>query len=130
MSIRQAKTESWLNLFSKLKLFLACLFLNLILYQISNTIYVWMYVLIMNSHSIVAWMWTKSFLEIKRSLSDCNATQTHNDLVFKRTINHLAKLVRVSLAKWLSVHLLTKWLWDRFLLQAQFIFVCSSLTWN
>ena len=31
------------------------------------------------------------------SLSDCNWTRTHNHLVHKRTLNHLAKL-----AKWLS----------------------------
>ena len=31
------------------------------------------------------------------SLSDCNGTRTHNHLVCKRTLNHLAKLV-----KWLS----------------------------
>ena len=40
------------------------------------------------------------------SLSDCNGTRTHNHLVRKRTLNHLA-----SLAKWLSVRLGTKWLW-------------------
>ena len=32
-------------------------------------------------------------------ISDCNWTRTHNHLVHKRTLNHLAKL-----AKWLSVH--------------------------
>ena len=31
---------------------------------------------------------------------DCNWTRTHNHLVHKRTLNHLAKL-----AKWLSVRL-------------------------
>ena len=35
-------------------------------------------------------------------LSDCNCTQTHNDLVHKQTPNHLAKL-----AKWLSCILST-----------------------
>ena len=35
-------------------------------------------------------------------LSDCNGTRTHNHLVRKRTINHLAKLV-----KWLSCALST-----------------------
>ena len=35
--------------------------------------------------------------------SDCNGTRTHNHLVHKRTLNHLAKLA--SLAKWLSVRL-------------------------
>ena len=38
-------------------------------------------------------------------LSDCNRTRAHNHLVPKRTLNHLA-----SLAKWLSVRLVTKWL--------------------
>ena len=36
------------------------------------------------------------------SLSDCNGTRTHNHLVRKRTLNHLAKL-----AKWLSCVLST-----------------------
>ena len=43
------------------------------------------------------------------SLSDCNLIRTHNNLVRKRKLNHLAKLS--SLAKWLSVCLRTKWLW-------------------
>ena len=47
------------------------------------------------------------------SLSDCNWTRTHNHLVHKRTLNHLAKL-----AKWLSVRLWTKWLWVRVQLQS------------
>ena len=38
-----------------------------------------------------------------RQDSDCNWTRTHNHLLHKRTLNHLAKLV--SLAKWLSVRL-------------------------
>ena len=41
-------------------------------------------------------------------LGDSNGIQTLNDLVRKRTLNHLAKL-----AKWLSVRLQTKWLWVR-----------------
>ena len=44
-------------------------------------------------------------------LSDSNEIQTHNHLVRKRTLNHLAKLA--SLAKWMSVHLRTKCLWVR-----------------
>ena len=28
------------------------------------------------------------------ALSDCNGTRTHNHLVRKRTLNHLAKLVK------------------------------------
>ena len=51
--------------------------------------------------------------EVKRPLSDCNRTRTHNHLVRKRTLNHLAKL-----AKWLSVRLRTKWLWVRVPLQS------------
>ena len=39
---------------------------------------------------------------------DSNGIQTHNHLVRKRTLNHLAKP-----AKWLSVPLWTKWLWVR-----------------
>ena len=41
------------------------------------------------------------------NLSDCNWTQTRNHLVHKRTLN------QASLAKRLSVHLRTKWLWVR-----------------
>ena len=51
--------------------------------------------------------------EVKRPLSDCNGTRTHNHLVRKRTLNPLAKL-----AKWLSVRLRTKWLWVRVPLQS------------
>ena len=40
------------------------------------------------------------------SLSDCNWTRTHNHLIRKGTLNHLAKL-----AKWLSVPLRIKWFW-------------------
>ena len=54
------------------------------------------------------------------SLSDCNWTRTHNYLVHKRTLSHLAKLASfASLAKWLSVRLWTKWLWVRVQLQAK-----------
>ena len=45
------------------------------------------------------------------SLSDSNGIRTHNHLVCKQTLNHLAKLA--SLAKWLSIRLRTKWLWVR-----------------
>ena len=44
-------------------------------------------------------------------LSDCNWAWTHNQLVCKRTLSHLAKLA--SLAKWVSVRLRTKLLWVR-----------------
>ena len=46
-------------------------------------------------------------------LGDCNRTRAHNHLVPKRTLNYLA-----SLAKCLSVRLVTKWLWVRVLLQS------------
>ena len=45
------------------------------------------------------------------SLCDCNASRTHNHVVRKPTLNHLAKLA--SLAKWLNVRLRTKCLWVR-----------------
>ena len=43
---------------------------------------------------------------VTKHQSDCNGTQTHNQLVRKR--NHLA-----SLAKWLCICLRTKWFWVR-----------------
>ena len=62
-----------------------------------------------NPHSIVC-LNVKELLARSRchiwSLSDSNEIRTHNHLVRKRTLNHLA-----SLAKWLSVRLRTKWLW-------------------
>ena len=57
----------------------------------------------LNVKELLAWNRRKIW-----SLSDCNWTRTHNHLVRKRTLDHLAKLA--SLAKWLSVHLRTKWL--------------------
>ena len=68
---------------------------------------IWLYVLIMSRtcfrvspHFIVA-LNVKELLVRNRheiwSLSNCNWTRTHNHLVHKRTLNHLAKLV-----KWLS----------------------------
>ena len=47
--------------------------------------------------------------EISNVLSDSNVIRTHNHLVRKRKLNHLAKLD--SLAKWVSVRLQTNWLW-------------------
>ena len=41
-----------------------------------------------------------------KALSDTKVIRTHNHLVYKRTLNHLAKLT--SLAKWLSARLRTK----------------------
>ena len=46
----------------------------------------------------------------------CKQFQIHNQLIRKCTLNHLAKLI--SLAKWLSVRFLTKWLWVRIPLQS------------
>ena len=37
-------------------------------------------------------------IDKENNISDCNWTRTHNHLVHKRTLNHLAKLT--SLAKW------------------------------
>ena len=43
------------------------------------------------------------------NLSGSHGIRTHNRLVRKRTLNHLAKTT--ILAKWLSVRLQTKWVW-------------------
>ena len=62
-------------------------------------------------------------------LYDCNWTRTRNHFVLKRTLNHLAKLV--SLAKWLSVRLRTKWFWVRVQLQSLYIqVVCFAALWD
>ena len=49
-----------------------------------------------NPHSIVAW---KELLTSDRreiwSLTDCNGTQTHNQIVRKRILNHLAQLAKL-----------------------------------
>ena len=60
---------------------------------------------------------------------DCNGTRTHNRLVCKRTLNHLAMASFASLAKWLSVRLRTKWLWVRVPLQSlkHYIFVINIM---
>ena len=107
---------------------------------------------------VLEWITLYSCLNVKEllawrrceiwSLSDCNWTRTHNHLVRKRTLNHLAKLVIflndwavlwvlicISIwvyvlvmprthftgnphSIWLSVHLRTKWLWVRVQLQS------------
>ena len=54
-----------------------------------------------------------SLKSVTHILSDCNGIRTHNHLIRKRTLNHLA-----SLAKWLSVCLRIKWLWVRIPLQS------------
>ena len=49
-----------------------------------------------------------SVKQLRWSLTDCNGIRTHNHLVRKRTLNHLAKFSHLaSLAKWLSVRLQT-----------------------
>ena len=68
--------------------------------------YNWLYVLIMsragvrvNPHSIVAWMSRNSLLETRLdiwNLSDCSGTRTHNHLVPKRELNHLANLTSLA----------------------------------
>ena len=42
---------------------------------------------------------SKKIDETRNYLSDCNGTRTHNHLVCKRTLNHLAKLINSSLRK-------------------------------
>ena len=59
----------------------------------------------------------RSRREISR-LSDCNWIRTQNQLVRKRTLNHLA-----SFAKWLSVRLRTKWFWARIQLQSLNLYI-------
>ena len=54
-------------------------------------------------------LWYASQKCIFMTVCDCNWTRTHNHLVHKWKLNHLAKLT--SLTKWLSVRLWTKWLW-------------------
>ena len=49
------------------------------------------------------WLKTGAISEV---LSVCKGIQTHNHLVCKRTLNHLAKLA--NLVKWLSIRLRTK----------------------
>ena len=94
---------------------------NLGLFKKDNNAKSGLYVIIMsptsfrvNLHSIVC-LNAKELLARSRrhmsSLSDSNVIRTHNYLVRKRTLNHIAKLA--SLAKWLSVCLRTKWLWVR-----------------
>ena len=46
------------------------------------------------------------------SLSDCNWTRIHNNLVHKQTLNHLAKL-----ASLVECSFINKWLWVRVQLQ-------------
>ena len=62
----------------------------------------------------------------KNGLRDYNWTRTHNHLVHKQTLNHLAKLA--SLAKWSSVRLWTKQLWFRVQLQSVKLQI-SRLLW-
>ena len=59
-----------------------------------------------NLNSLVAWLPRHS-----NGNSSSNRNRIDNHLICKQTLNYLAKLA--SLAKWLSVHLRTKWLWDR-----------------
>ena len=55
-------------------------------------------------NSLKALMRIKNIIIQKADKSNtCNWIRTHNHLVHKRTLNHLAKLA--SLAKWLSVRL-------------------------
>ena len=58
------------------------------------------------------------------NLSDCNETRTHNDLVRKRTLNHLAKL-----AKWLHCRVST-YLYLSELSGCGFEFPCSHLNFR
>ena len=54
---------------------------------------------------------SKNWENYRQILESRNGIRTQKHLVRKRALNHLTKLV--SLAKWLSVRLRTKWLWVR-----------------
>ena len=56
------------------------------------------------------------FESMKFRSSRSQQLDSNNHLVHKQTLNHLAKLT--SLAKWLSVHLWTKWMWVQVQLQS------------
>ena len=103
--------------------------------------YLWLHVIIMshtrfrvNLHSIVANELLARNRGVIWSLSKCNKTRTHNHLVRKQTLKHLAKIA--SLAKCLSVCLWTKCLWAQILflllkLQITLLFRArSSLTFR
>ena len=68
-------------------------------------------------------------------LSDSNGIQTHNQLVRKRTFNHLAELAKwpnwpkwPDCPEWLSVYLRTMWLWVRIpLLSLKIIFFLTNV---
>ena len=64
----------------------------------------------------------------KNGLRDCNWTRTHNHLVHKQTLDHLAKLA--SLAKCSSVCLWTKRLWVRVQLQSLKLQISRLLPWQ
>ena len=65
--------------------------------------------LVYTCYILVPYKWNKenviitfrSYVRIILGSCNCNGTRTHNQLVRKRTLNHLAKLV--ILPKWLSV---------------------------
>ena len=79
---------------------------------------IWLYVIIMtrtsfrvNPHAKVCLNFKELLAQSRRhiwSLSDSNETRTHNYLVRKRTLNHLAKLV-----KWLGC-VVSTYLYDAF----------------
>ena len=51
-----------------------------------------------NLFTLVAWLSRNSLLEMRNtfSLSDCSEIQTHNHLVYKWTLNHIAKLLNIK----------------------------------
>ena len=61
------------------------------------------------SENAIFFFWMGFVLKSENNLGDCNGSLTHNHLVPWQTFNHLAK--PGSLAKWLSVCLLTGRLW-------------------
>ena len=89
-----------------------------------------------NPHSTDAWMPRNSLLETGViSVSDCNGAGTHNHLVGKQTLNHLAKLVESlevkisnSILEVYFIFRLQKYIWSiQWCIQA--VWETSTLVW-
>ena len=87
LAMEMKKTKMYMNTLTKCSCHVTYVF------QSESTLYI-----CLNVKEFLAWNRREIW-----SLSDCNWTRTHDHLVRKRTLNHLA-----SLAKWLSVRLSTK----------------------
>ena len=89
------------NHLAKLAKWLSC-FVSTYLYVAFDCMFLWCHVRVSEwIHTLYSCLNVKELLAQSRreiwSLTDCNWTWTHNHLLHKRTLNHLAKL-----GKWLS----------------------------